>query len=386
MQLNEEQKKAVSKSVELKNSMIIGSAGTGKTTIIKSILEQFSGFKACLCAPTGKAAARIKEKTGKFAQTIHRLLGLGEDGVTFHHVDLSDAIVVCDEASMIDSFLMAKLVAANPMKLILIGDNAQLLPVGAGCPFSDLINIFPNLATKLTYCYRNKASVHKASAQIRKGEFPTDGMDDGEIFRFKQSASEAAQNEIIEMYKNGEMDPTKDIVLAAKYGDEGTPCGIDSLNEEIKNIVNPHNDSRQWKIGDRVLNCKNFGPQDWWNGDMGTITAVDTAGICVNVTPDRQREDGDIYISEKKMLKQLKYAWALSVHKSQGSQWRKVVFAVPREHVFMISRSLLYTGVTRAKKECLVIGDRKTVYIGLSKNSKKETCLKLIAEKELLGL
>ncbi len=386
MELNKQQKHAVEMAVEQPNCIIAGGAGTGKTTIIKEIINNLPRGYVYLAAPTGKAAARMKECTGYFAETIHRLIGITEDGLKFGGKDLSGKAVIIDEASMIDSYLMARLIEAKPQRLILIGDEAQLPPVGAGSPFHDLLRLVPDVTVRLTHCYRSSSSVHFAAQRIRYGIIPDNSEMGGEKFQFVQMSAELAQREIIKNFETGKLDPSRDIVLASMYGEENDPVGINSLNKAIMDVVNPHVSGQKWKVGDRVLNCKNFGDKDWWNGDMGTITDVDSAGKSVEIQPDRIRDEGNIYITESDMLRELKHAWALSVHKAQGSQWDKVVFMAPPQHSFMLTRPMIYTAVTRTKKDCTIMGDRMAFFSGLQKQCTKNTCLKLIAEKELLGI
>ena len=227
------------------------------------------GF-AYLAAPTGKAAARMKEATGYFAETIHRLIGITEDGAQFGGRDLKGKAVVIDEASMIDSYLMATLIDANPSRLILIGDEAQLPPVGAGSPFHDLIRIAPERTVRLTQCYRNTAAVHHAAAMIRVGEMPQNASDGGETYSFSDLSSELAQQRIVDMFKSGELNQELDVVLASVYGDAEKPGGILALNNAIMSAINPHRDGQRWKIGDRVLNCKKFQRRrlvEWRHGN-----------------------------------------------------------------------------------------------------------------------
>lgn len=385
MQLNKEQERAIKLAIEAPNCIITGGAGTGKTTIIKAIMQALPTGYAYLAAPTGKAAARMKEVTGFYAETIHRLIGLVEDGMSFKSTDLGGKAVIIDEASMIDSWLMAKLIEANPQKIVLVGDDAQLPPVGAGSPFHDLITIMPEVTAVLKKSYRSRASIHWAGERIRLGIVPFDGEMHGEKYQFTQLSAEEAQETVVALYANNYLDPTQDIVLASIYGD-GQVGGIDALNAAIMQTVNPHEEGQKWRVGDRVLNCKNFSAHDWWNGDMGTIVDVSSNGVNVEVQPDRPRNGGAIYITEKEMLKELKHGWALSVHKSQGSQWRRVVFLALRKHKFMLSRPLIYTAVTRAQKECLVYGDMYTFNTSLQKREVKQTYLKILAEKELIGV
>lgn len=387
MQLNKEQLKAVELAQTESNLLISGGAGTGKTTIIKEMIKALPKGFVYLAAPTGKAVARMKKATGYYAETLHRLLGLGEEYIKLTAgQDLEGKAVIVDESSMIDSYLMAKLIEANPQKMILIGDDAQLPPVGAGSPFHDLLKILPGKRVHLNKCYRSTASVHFSAQRIRAGIMPDNSEVGGEKFSIVQATAEQGQAVVKRMFESGELTPENSIVLAATYGSPEKPGGIHSLNNEIMQVVNPRDkgETKKWKVGDRVLNCKNFSSADWWNGDTGTITDVDILGKAVTVKPDRE-DRGDIFISEAAMLRELTYAWAMSVHKSQGSQWENVVFLAPRDHWFMLSRPLIYTAITRAKKNCLVLGDRKIFLDSMYKMQDKTTALKLIAEKEVWG-
>jgi exodeoxyribonuclease V alpha subunit len=389
MILNKYQERAIELASTTPNLLISGGAGTGKTTIIKQIVGRFPKGMAHLAAPTGKAAARMKEATGFYAETLHRLLGLGEENMQITAGrDIAGEAVIVDESSMIDSFLLAKLIEARPQSIVLVGDDAQLMPIGAGSPFHDLLQIRPECRVHLEICYRSRASVNFSAQRIRAGIMPDDSAVDGEKFSFLQMTGEEAQDKVVRMFENGELDPQNSIVLASTYGSVDRPGTIKSLNEAIKRAVNPRplgQEDRIWQPGDRVLNCKNFSAEDWWNGDTGTIVDVGMDGKNVQIAPDRT-ERGEIFITEREMLRELTYAWAMSVHKSQGSQWENVVFIAPHDHSFMLSRPLIYTAVTRAKKTCMVLGDRKTFLYSLGKVQKKTTALRLIAESEVLGL
>lgn len=360
--------------------IITGGAGTGKTSIIKAIAEARNGA-VMLTAPTGKAAARLREATGFNASTVHRALGY--DGEEFRKAIASrfDQPLVVDEASMLDSALLAQVVGMAPPQLILVGDDAQLPPVGPGQPFHDLIRMRPHLIKRLEICHRNKEAVHAAASDIRHGRRPESAKSEAESFSLLQTGdSDATQAFVIGMFKAGKLDSMKDVVIASRYGEEDGTGDIRGLNAGIMAAVNPHAEGERWRINDRVMCCKNFAADDVWNGDMGTVTDMDTAGLCW-VTLDRQREAGPLLVT-REIEKEMTHAWALSVHKSQGSQWRRVVFVCLRKHLHMLNRALVYTAVTRAKSDCVVCGELDAFYAAVNRIAGKQTVLQELARRD----
>jgi len=381
---------------------ISGGAGTGKTTIAKAIGTklQEAGWDVSFCAPTGKAAARLREATGFPSSTIHSLLMYRGDGFSMGDFPPHSA-VLCDEASMVDSSLMYEIVKRRPAKLILTGDASQLPPVGAGAPFADIISLVPSCAVNLEICYRSTAAVCAAGNKIRAGEYPGRVAEGGEE-RWEHvlaSTPESAQDIIIEMVRAGaiEFAGGKDIVLVPKNGEAGDdeqgtypPCTRNGLNRAIKDIVNPAQEGEKWSVGDRVICLKNFAAEDVWNGTTGTIVAIDSEkAIWVETdTPTIDPNTGayrDRVLFNREMIHQLDLAYCLSVHKSQGSQYRRVVFAcLGRDAHVMLNRQLLYTAVTRTKVNCIVIGDQPAFLMSLRKIASRNTVMQQIAAHEKL--
>ena len=359
--------------------LITGGAGTGKTTLIKAIAENFGG-ECDIMAPTGKAAARLKECTGRFASTIHRHLGW--DGEKFRRKGTLKRPVIIDEASMLDSSLLAKLlVYYTPPKVVLVGDAAQLEPVGKGAPFHCLLALRPESEIhRLRKCYRASASVHLAANMIREGKSPPSRhKEDGESFRLIETGrAEETQAKILGWVRDGHLDPTRDIVLAPRYGEVEAAGDIKALNAGILAIVNPHTDGEKWKAGDRVICGKNFGPDDLWNGDIGTVTSVDYSGKPW-VRLDRDREKGDVLL-EPAMQRETAFAYCLSVHKAQGSQFRRVVVVCLRKNRHMLTRSLIYTAVTRAQEGCVVVGQLAAFFAGINNVREKRTVMQALGK------
>ena len=388
MNWDKSQLSAIEYAVENKAAIITGGAGTGKTTIIKEIVERLRG--ATVLAPTGKAAARLKEATGHYAETIHRCLQF--DGTKFRlRGKLVDPVIV-DEASMVDSWLMAALLSYDPPKIILVGDAAQLPPVGAGQPFHDLLAYRPEMVSRLTYCWRAQGAIHKAAQAIREGDMPSrNEVSGGESFGIKTLPSpEKVLAQLEAWAKSGDYDPFQDIMLAPRYGGDDTTNddgGINSVNRRIQDIVNPAREGFEvqnakkahgnWRVNDRILCKKNFSDDDIWNGDLGTITSIDQLDNLF-VKLDRCPENEDMKL-ESKHLRELTLAYCLSVHKSQGSQFRRVFFVVLPNTTRMLSRSMIYTGVTRAQKGCVIVGSPRALAGGIRNINSKSTVLQQLA-------
>jgi len=375
MKFDESQVAAIELALQGKDCIITGSAGTGKTSIIKAIVDKMKDSPH-LCTPTGKASARLKEATGYFAQTVHRLLGWTGDDFVSKPEPIKSPIII-DEASMADSCLLSKVVEANPPQIILVGDDAQLPPVGKGQPFHDLLKLRPHRVAKLTTCYRSQSAVHHAAQQIRAGEYPgLHSESGGEVWHMEDLPSaEAITTKIVNLIRADWWDAKTDIVLSPKHGAGGdeNDGGIIAINKAIMLEVNPHTEDENWRIGDRVIITKNFSADDLWNGDLGTISDINYKGTPW-LTLDRQRDKGPVNLSREHM-KEMKHAWCLSVHKSQGSQFRRVVFVCLREHRFMLSRSLIYTAITRAKEQCYVLGSLRAFANGIERIDARQTIM-----------
>ena len=391
---DESQISAVEFAVKRKISVINGGAGVGKTTVIKMI---YRGIKALypeldirLCAPTGKAAARLKEASQIPATTIHVMLGaMGND--IFSAGLLEKTAVIIDESSMVDSALMAEILSRKPEKVILVGDQAQLTPVGNGQPFHDIIEMFPDIVRTLTKCYRNTEAVFQAASKIREGNLPARSIEsENEKWTVVGiSSPDEIERVVCAWAKQDEIDFEKDIVLCPKNGtkteDGFQAATVNGFNAELLKIDREKrgkNPAEKYLPGDRVINTVNNPEKHVWNGSTGTVHAVDHDGMFVELDVPYKDEAGkDVYMVRfsRDMIKELRYAYALTIHKSQGSQYRKVFVVSPARDKFQLDRSLIYTGVTRAKNECIVVGDYNAFSEAINFTRHKKTALQAFA-------
>lgn len=392
---DESQLAAVEYAVKNKMAVINGGAGVGKTTVIKMIYrgikKSFPALQIKLCAPTGKAAARLKEASKIHATTIHVMLGaMGND--MFSAGSLDNIAVIIDESSMVDSSLLAEILQRNPAKLVLVGDQAQLTPVGNGQPFHDIIELFPDCVKTLTKCYRNTEAVFQAAQKIRSGNLPDRHAEsENETWTIVTEEQPGEVEKLLCSWAEQDLiDFEKDIILCPKNGnklDDGnfTPATVNSLNAALLEIERKKRGcdcGGKFQPGDRVINTVNNPEAHVWNGTTGTVKAVDSEGIFVTLDVPYRDGDREIYIVRftKSMIKDLRYAYALTIHKSQGSQYRKVFLVALTRDKFQLDRSLLYTGVTRTREECVVVGDYSTLADGINVVREKKTvlqCLKM---------
>lgn len=398
MQLDQSQLDAVQRAVSTRFAIINGGAGYGKTTIIKAIAEriQSNGGSVNLCAFAGKAAARLREATGIGASTIHSMLGFRGNG-HFAAGPLHGYSIICDESSMVASDLLAEIVRREPDRLILVGDEAQLPPVGSGQPFHDLIQLRPEIVSTLTTCYRNSEAIFKAAQAIRSGGMPL-GYDEtsAEKWRLANSGgADATHRKVLEMVEAGELDFAQDVLLVPRNGDSASQaCTVAGLNADIVKIVNPRADAEKIKEGDRIINTHNCPELDIWNGTTGSVHAIDyNGGIWIkldtpivdygNSTPEQIAYTDTVLVPRAHAIKHLQLAYALTVHKAQGSQYRKVVFCcLCRDQHVLIDRAMLYTGVTRAKHECVVMGEIRAVQDGIRTVKSKATVLQELQRQQ----
>lgn len=328
-----------------------GGAGVGKTTVIDRMADRLtiSGWRVHLCAFAGKAAARLREVTGRKATTIHALLGYRGEKAGFHPMRFgdNDAIIV-DEASMVPSSLLWEIIKRNPGRLILVGDDAQLPPVGIGSPFLDIIENMPQFCMQLDYCYRSNAAVYEAGAAVRRGDYPKSGNYGGERFEIIELKDEREIHERI-IAEARSIDFSKDIIIAPKNGEKDDLATVNAINAAIKAIVNPANGI---SAGDRVICTKNMATHDLWNGTLGWVDAVDTDGRILFRSDDDQQE-----LLNTDERDNIALAYCITVHKAQGSQYRRVLIACAHRDFAMFDRSMLYTAITRARNTCEIYTD-----------------------------
>lgn len=373
MSLPDGQKDALVRALVEPVSVITGGPGVGKTTIVRAlaqILEQ-KQLRLLLAAPTGRAAKRLEESTGHAASTLHRLLEFTPGNFKFaRHAEnpLEGDMLVVDETSMLDVQLAYALLRAVPptMSLVLVGDRNQLPSVGPGNVLADVIASGRVAVTALTRIFRQQqgSDIVRVAHGILHGEVPTSGGE-GTDFYFVEARNGAHARSLIRelvtqrIPKRFGLDPLGDVqVLCPMYRGE---AGADTLNRDLQDLLNPgqieiERSGKHYRIGDKVMQIKNDYDREVWNGDVGRITYIDTGAAKLFVRfPERDQE----YRFED--LAELVPAYAISVHRSQGSEYAAVVMPVTTDHFMMLKRSLLYTGITRGKKLVVLVGSTKAL-------------------------
>jgi exodeoxyribonuclease V alpha subunit len=391
--LSEEQWIGLQTAVSRKVSIITGGPGTGKTTLVKAILAIFqaAGKQVLLCAPTGRAAKRLSEVTGREAKTIHRLLGYNFKigGFQKNEKDPLDCdVVIVDEASMVDAFLMYHLVRALPMTaaLILVGDVDQLPSVGPGNVLRDIIDSeqVPVVFLKEIFRQAQESLIIVNAHRINKGMSPNIEDSDRDVVQdfyfIQQEDPERVLSTILELCSERIPDrfglnPMTDIqVLTPMH--KGV-IGTANLNRSLQKALNPSRDMIErtgyhFKRGDKVMQIRNNYVKVVYNGDIGTISHIDKNKQRIMVS-----YDGRIVEYEFFELDELILAYAVSVHKSQGSEYRAVILPVMTQHYILLQRNLIYTGVTRAKELAVLIGTRQALAIALSNDKPQKRLTRL---------
>lgn len=380
---DDNQKKAIKIAVSSNFSVITGGAGVGKTTITKAIINIFKNRrkKVVLTAPTGRAAKRLSESSSMEAKTIHRLLE-AQKGGTFLKNDknkiIADVLII-DESSMIDVVLMHNLLKAvsESTNIIMIGDANQLPSVGPGNVLKDIVDSQFVPVINLTNIYRQAKSsnIILNSHKINDGEIPNlSTKSDSDFFFIEQNSHEKCVDIIADLccrrlpryYK---IDPVIDIQVLSpmKKGILGT----DNLNTVLQEKLNKSSmflkrGAVEYRIGDKVMQIKNNYDKEIFNGDIGTVHSVDQNSETLEVDFDSRILKYDI--SE---LEELSLSYACTIHKSQGGEYPIVVIPVSLSHCIMLERNLLYTAVTRAKKVCILIGEKDAIFKAVQNNTSK---------------
>ena len=387
MTLAENQKKAVREAVDNKIMVVTGGPGTGKTTIINSIIKIYGklGLHVLLAAPTGRAAKRMTDATGHDARTIHRLLEFSPKKRGFRRDEdnrLEADLIVIDEMSMVDTVLMHHLLKAVPDQatLILVGDVDQLPSVGPGNVLKDIIGSGSVPTVRLTDIFRQaKESLIVINAhRVNSGQMPllrNQAGDRRDFYYFEAEEPEKALEKVIELCreripKKFGYDPVNDIqVLTPMY--RGV-AGATNLNAELQKQLNPSGDElvrggKVLRVGDKVMQIRNNYDKEVFNGDIGRIAGMDREDQKLTVD-----YDGSKVSYEYAELDEIVMAYAVSVHKSQGSEYPAVVMPVLTQHYMLLQRNLLYTGITRGKELVVLVGSRRAVAIAVNNNKQQK--------------
>jgi len=376
-----EQKLAIKEVLLHRVLILTGGPGTGKTTTTIGLIELFEdlGLKIVLAAPTGRAAKKLSEATLRTAKTIHRLLAYNprQKGFTKNEQNPIRAdVIILDEVSMIDILLMHHLLKAVTENtfLILIGDIDQLPSVGPGNLLKDMIDSGVIPVIRLTHIFRQKEkSLIIVNAHlVNQGKYPIlSGKHERDFYFLKEEDPEKAAEEIIHLCtirlpRSYHLNPLRDVqILTPMY--KGA-VGADQLNHMMRNALNPDGKSvkyghQQYKINDKVMQIRNNYDKEVFNGDIGNIQEIDSEEQVVRVLFYQRVVEYDF--SE---LNELVLAYAITVHKSQGSEYPVVIIPMLTQHFLLLQRNLLYTAITRAKKLVIIVGTNKALWIAIKNN------------------
>lgn len=402
------QREAIALAAQNRMLVITGGPGTGKTTILKAVLALYDELEleTYLAAPTGRAAKRMSELCGTEASTIHRMLGakMSEDGETVvfgkdEEDKLACDALIIDECSMVDITLMHAILKAlkSDCRILLVGDADQLPSVGPGNVFSDIIRSGVVPTVHLTEIFRQKADsrIVRNAHMIDRGEHPDFNENSGDFFRLRRMQGGSCVDTIVELCKKRLPENMKipsnqiQVLSPSRKGETGTV----NLNKCLQAALNPPDEGKKeklfgetvFRVGDRVIQIKNNYDIAWkdklgksgmgiYNGDIGTIVEIDTVSEYLKVDYDDRTA---LYGFE--MLNELEHAWALTVHKSQGSEYRAVILSLNPVAQLLLTRSVLYTAVTRAKELLIMVGDDNVAHrmIDNHKQSRRYSALRI---------
>ncbi|NJO62610.1 MAG: ATP-dependent RecD-like DNA helicase [Richelia sp. RM2_1_2] len=394
--LSPEQQEAVEIAAYSKVTVITGGPGTGKTFCTRTIVELWKamGKSIALAAPTGRAAQRLSEMTGLEAKTVHRLLEFDPRSMQFKR-DMSNPLpqkaIIVDEASMLDLFLAYSLIKAVPEdgQILFVGDVDQLPSVGPGKILADLINSGKVPVVRLTQVFRQAATskIITSAHQINQGYYPdiepitqtpqTDCLWHGGGYQ-PEHGVQAIGEMVAEFIPSLGFNPATDVQVLSPMS-RGL-VGTRNLNKVLQQLINPPNPQKVeikrgemvFRTGDRIIQLTNDYQREVFNGDMGFITDIDTEEqeVIVQYTGRDVKYD---YAD----LNEIALAWAVTIHKSQGSEYPVVIMPLYTQHYMMLSRNLIYTGLTRAKKLAIIVGSKKAIAMAVRSVNQKERYTRL---------
>ena len=391
--LAQKQKEAIKQAISSKILVITGGPGTGKTTLVKSIITILNAklVKIKLAAPTGRAAKRLSETSGLEAQTIHRLLDYKPGGGGFKHNEdnpLKADLIIIDEASMIDVQLMSLLLKAIPKQssLIIVGDIDQLPSVGPGNVLSDIINSNLIPVVRLDEIFRQAADslIITNAHKINKGIYPITSLNNNQLSDFYFINAEKGEdifNKVISLItdripKKFGFNPLDDVQILCPMQRGGS--GAQSFNIELQKVLNPPNESSVekygWRFseGDKVMQIENNYDKEVYNGDIGFIREINKIEQEMVIEFDERKIKYDFTD-----LDQVTLAYAITIHKSQGSEYPVVIVPLLMQHYVMLKRNLIYTAVTRGKKLVIILGESKALALALKEKMSTKRYSKL---------
>ncbi len=389
-----EQRAAVDQAARAPFLVVTGGPGVGKTTIVRAILAVLdrAGIEVRLAAPTGRAAKRMSETTGREAATLHRLLEFDPRTASFRrHAarPIEAGALVVDEASMVDlPTADALMQAVTPgTRVILVGDVDQLPSVGVGAVLRDVIASHAVPCVRLVQIFRQAARslIVTNAHRINAGEppiSPEPGNEAADFFVIERRDPDLARDTILELVKTRiprrfGLDPLRDVQVLTPM--HRGPVGSHVLNEALQNALNPAGETvtlggRAFRVGDKVMQLRNDYERNVFNGDVGLVARIEPEEGTLSVRYD----DRDV-VYEASDLDELSLAYACSIHKSQGSEYPAVVIPLLTSHFVMLSRNLLYTAVTRGKRLVVLVCDPRAVKLCLAEDRRDERCTRLHA-------
>lgn len=390
MVLAEEQRVAVETVMSAKVFVLTGGPGVGKTATTKAIIHALStaGFEVACCAPTGRAAKRVTEATGRRASTIHRLLEFHPEHGFQRNASrpLQATAIVADEMSMTDVSLMANLLAAvdDGARLIIIGDVDQLPSVGPGAVLRDLIDSGVLPVVRLTRIFRQAAGsrIITNAHRVNRGQMPEKPQGESDFFWIERTDAEKAAStalQIVTQKLTGRGISARDCVVICPQ--RSGKAGVHALNAQLQAVLNPMGAAvtvgkapkqTVFRVGDRVMQLKNDYERDVYNGDMGWVRAVDQGKTTMTVQVDRPDGLPQEVVYERKHFDNVTLAYACTGHKLQGGSAKAIIILMLREHYMLLSRQWLYTAISRGEKLVCLIADTKAVAIAVSETKREQ--------------
>jgi exodeoxyribonuclease V alpha subunit len=390
LELAPTQRAAVRQAVTRKFLVLTGGPGVGKTTIVRGILEIFAakGLRCELCAPTGRAARRLSETTGRAARTIHRLLEFdpAQGGFARQRDNpLGLDLLVVDEASMVDVVLMNQLLRAVPREacVVLVGDVDQLPSIGPGTVLADVIGSGAVPVARLTEIFRQagQSSIVRAAHAVNRGALPESASAEhpGDFYFVEADTPDAILQKIVTLLRERiparfGLDPLRDVQVLTPMN--RSELGARNLNVRLQEVLNPSAGGAEverfggtFRRGDKVMQTVNNYQKECFNGDIGRVVKIDADEQEVTVA-----FDGRDVIYDFQELDELLPAYATTIHKAQGSEYPAVVVPLHTQHYLMLQRNLLYTAITRGKKLVVLVGTPKALQLAVRKQDQARRC------------